>query len=264
VRADGLIEEDEMRKDKYAPGEPCWIDCGTELDKATAFYAGLFGWNCVDTGIEMGNYHMAMLGDAVVAGLGPKQNPGPPSWAVYFCTHNAEHTAEKVVANGGTVVVPPMDVASFGRLAVLQDTVGAYFSVWEPGETKGVGLVDEPGTLTWVELISSDQEESIRFYGEVFGWEKSEGEDNSMEYTEFTLGVTSIAGMMPRPDAMPAEVPNYWGLYFAVDDCDESVAKVAELGGATVVGPMTIPVGRWATCTDSAGAMFSMIAMSAG
>jgi predicted enzyme related to lactoylglutathione lyase len=116
-----------MRKDKYAPGEPCWIDCGTDLAVATAFYGGLFGWSFVDTGEEMGHYHMAHLGDPLVAGMGPQQNPGPPFWSVYFCTHDVERTAGEVLGNGGTVVVEPMDVGDAGRMAVFQDPQGAFF-----------------------------------------------------------------------------------------------------------------------------------------
>ena len=33
-----------MKKASYSPGEVCWVDCGTDLEKATAFYGALFGW----------------------------------------------------------------------------------------------------------------------------------------------------------------------------------------------------------------------------
>ena len=253
-----------MKKDHYAPGEPCWIDCGTDIAKAATFYGGLFGWSFLDLGDEAGGYNMAQLDGSTVAGLGPQQNPGPPFWTVYFCTHDAEKTADKVRASGGGVLVEPMDVMGEGRMAIFTDPAGAAFAVWQPMNTPGLGEVDAPGTLCWSELITSDLDAAKKFYGEVFGWGAKDGDDNSMEYTEFQLGVTSVAGMMPRPDMMPAEMPNYWGLYFAVDDTDATIARVAELGGSTVAGPMDVPVGRFATCVDSAGAIFCVIAMAAG
>jgi predicted enzyme related to lactoylglutathione lyase len=34
----------------YAPGTPCWIDIGTDLDAAKPFYTSLFGWTTMDAG----------------------------------------------------------------------------------------------------------------------------------------------------------------------------------------------------------------------
>lgn len=251
-----------MHKDHYAPGEPCWIDLGTDVAKATGFYGPLFGWEFVDAGPDAGGYHMAMHEGNVVAGLGPQMNPGPPAWNVYFCTHDVERSCELVRANGGQVLVDAQPVMEAGQMAVCMDPSGAAFSLWQPGQTKGLDEVDSAGTFCWAELITADLDAAADFYGEVFGWGSEDADtDDDMEYVEFQLGVTSIAGMMPRPDGMPAEVPNYWGLYFAVDDTDESVAKVASLGGATIVGPMDVSVGRFATCTDPQGGVFSVIAM---
>jgi predicted enzyme related to lactoylglutathione lyase len=253
-----------MDKDKYAPGEPCWIDCGTDVKKATAFYSALFGWKVDDLGPDAGGYCMATLDGKPVAGFGPQQNPGPPFWSVYFATHSANHTAEKVKESGGSVLMEPMDVMEAGRMAVLTDPLGAAFSVWEPNQMHGFGKVDEPGTFCWPELVTTDLTASASFYREVFGWTDKRGDDPSMEYVEYQLGVTSVAGMMPKTPDMPAEAPPFWTIYFAVEDTDATLAKVAELGGATVAGPMDVPVGRFAVCADTAGAMFCVIRFAQG
>lgn len=41
-------EEDPVTvKTSYAPGEPIWVDLSTpDVDKSTAFYGALFGWEC--------------------------------------------------------------------------------------------------------------------------------------------------------------------------------------------------------------------------
>ena len=44
--------------------------------------------------------------------------------------------------------------------------------------------------------------------------------DGPMAYTEFRLDGTSVAGLMAMPPMVPAEVPTYWNVYFAVADCD--------------------------------------------
>jgi uncharacterized protein len=44
---------------KYAAGTPSYVDLGTsDIDGASAFYAGLFGWEIVDLGAEAGNYRL--------------------------------------------------------------------------------------------------------------------------------------------------------------------------------------------------------------
>jgi uncharacterized protein len=47
-------------------------------------------------------------------------------------------------------------------------------------------------------------------------------------------------------------------VYFAVDDLDESLTKVAELGGATHAGPIDIGIARIAVVADPQGAMLAL------
>jgi predicted enzyme related to lactoylglutathione lyase len=47
--------------------------------------------------------------------------------------------------------------------------------------------------------------------------------------------------------------------YFQVANCDESSAKVKELGGSIMVGPQDIPnTGRFAIASDPQRAMFAV------
>jgi predicted enzyme related to lactoylglutathione lyase len=252
-----------MKKNGFAPGEVCWVDCGTDVDKATAFYGALFGWSVEDMGPESGGYRLASTVGGEVAGLGPQQSPGPPTWSVYFRVDDVAKAAELVQSNGGTVLFAPMEVMEAGHMAVFADPVGAAFSVWQPKQHLGFGVVDEPGAYCWAELVTSDVAASKKFYGEVLGYGAKDGGDPAMPYTEFRLDDKSVAGMMPRPAELPAEVPSSWGVYFTVDDADAAIAKVGELGGSTVFGPMDVPsVGRIASCVDTTGATFSVLAPS--
>ncbi|HEY2332464.1 MAG TPA: VOC family protein, partial [Acidimicrobiales bacterium] len=84
------------------------------------------------------------------------------------------------------------------------------------------------------------------------------------EYVELEVGGQSVAGMMPMPEMVPAEVPPYWLVYFNVDDCDAAVAKAEGLGASLVAGPMEVQVGRFAVLSDDQGAMFAVIKMVEG
>jgi hypothetical protein len=55
------------------------------------------------------------------------------------------------------------------------------------------------------------------------------------------------------------DLPPHWINYFAVEDCDATVAKARELGGAVKHGPFDSPHGRIAVVSDPYGAFFSVI-----
>jgi predicted enzyme related to lactoylglutathione lyase len=249
---------------EYAPGTPSWVDIGTDVEGAKGFYGALFGWSAQDAGPpeETGGYGFFVKNGKMVAGYGPQQNPGPPFWTTYVSVADAEETAKRVEGAGGAVVMAPMDVMEAGRMAVFQDPQGAFISVWQPGEHKGAQLVNEAGSLCWNELNSRDVEGSKAFYIAAFGWEPVTHADAPMPYTEFRLGGQTIAGMLPMPPMVPAEVPTHWLVYFAVDDTDATVAKAQELGGSVRMPPMDVPVGRFSVLADPQGATFAVIRLS--
>ena len=47
---------------------------------------------------------------------------------------------------------------------------GAVFSAWQAGIMPGAGIVNEPNSYSWSELVTSDIDASKKFYGAVFGW----------------------------------------------------------------------------------------------
>ena len=256
-----------MEMDRYEPGVPSWVDLGSPDPQGAAdFYGALFGWEAPEGPPESGGYRVAMIRDRAVAGIGPAQNPGPPVWTTYIAVESADAAAEQVIAAGGQVILPPMDVMDVGRMAVFTDTIGAFFSVWQAGTHPGAQLVNEPGTWSWSELLTTDVDASIAFYSAVFGWTAdthgdAAGAAGPMAYTEFQVGGRSIAGMMEKPPMMPAEVPPHWSVYFAVTDTDAACAHVTELGGSVMMPAMDIEPGRFAVVADPTGAVFDVIAL---
>jgi uncharacterized protein len=252
-------------RSSYAAGTPSWVDIGTDVEGAKKFYGSLFGWTTQDAGPpeETGGYGFFLKNGKVVAGYGPQMNPGPPFWTTYISVDDADATAKKVEAAGGTVVMAPMDVMAAGRMAVFQDPQGAFISAWQPGEHKGAQLANEPGAFCWNELNTRDVAGSSAFYEKAFGWKAVTQTDGPMPYTEFRLGDTTIAGMMDMPPMVPAEVPPHWLVYFAVDDTDATVKQTEKAGGAVRMPPMDIPVGRFAVLADPQGATFAVIRMTA-
>jgi predicted enzyme related to lactoylglutathione lyase len=206
---------------------------------------------------------MFMLKDKMVAGLGPLFSPEQhPAWSTYVSTADAVATADAVRAAGGQVIMDPMDVLDAGSMAVFTDPTGAFFGVWQPKQHRGAQLVNEPGALIWNELDTRDLPAAKTFYKAVFGWDgESSAGDGGMPYTEWKLDGKSIAGAMEITEAWPATAPPIWLTYFAVADCDATVAQAEQRGGSVNVPPTDTSVGRFAVLSDPHGAMFAVIAV---
>jgi predicted enzyme related to lactoylglutathione lyase len=255
-----IPEEQTMEVESYEQGVPSWVDLGTaDADAAAKFYSALFGWTVQQGPPEAGGYAIAELRDRPVAGIGPQQNPGPPVWSTYVNVDDADKVVAKVADAGGMLFMPPLDVLDVGRMAFFADPAGAAIGVWQPKLHKGAGIVNEPGTLTWNELVTTDTDAAASFYEQVFGWDAVTHGEGAGAYTEFQVAGRSIAGMMAKPPEMPAEVPPYWGVYFAVADTDATAKRVGELGGSVMMPPRDIEPGRFAIAVDPTGAMFSVI-----
>jgi predicted enzyme related to lactoylglutathione lyase len=249
------------KRTAYSPGTPSYIDIGTADPKAAgAFYGALFGWTINDLGPDAGGYTMAQIDGDDVAGIGPAQNPGPPYWTTYFTVDDADATAKSVEAAGGTVLAPPFDVFDGGRMAVFADPNGAAFNVWQPKASIGAYRVNEHGTLCWNELNTWKLEAAKKFYSEVFGW-TYEGDDT---YAQPLVDGKAVGGMMPlSTDRMPAETPEHWLVYFAVDDVNKSAAEIKNLGGTTMMEPFDAGgVGKMVVAADPQGAVFAVIQLN--
>ena len=247
-----------------APGTPSWVDLASpDLEAARKFYAELFGWeSSVASEPEAGGYTIFTLNGKAVAGAGPIMDSAqPPVWTTYVATDDANAVAARVDKAGGKVLVAPMDVMKYGRMAIFADQAGAVFAVWQANEMGGGEVFNVPGALSWNELTTRDAEGSKDFYPAVFGWTPKDTDMGDMgTYTEWMLGSKSIGGMMPMVgDMWPAEIPSHWMVYFAVADTDAAAAKVTELGGSVPVSPTDIPPGRFAVVADPHGAHFSII-----
>ena len=169
-----------------------------------------------------------------------------------------------MLTSGGQVLVPAMDVLDVGRMAVFTDPVGAVFSVWQAGTHPGAELVNEPGTWSWSELLTTDVEASKGFYGDVFGWgAETHGAGPMGGYTEWQVHGRTVAGMMQKPPMLPGRGAAASGRCTSPwPTPTPRSARVADLGGSVVMPPTDIEPGRFATVTDPFGAVFNVIALS--
>ncbi len=254
---------------EHPPGTPCWVELSSpDTDASASFYGGLMDWHATEPGPveETGGYRMFEQGGKPVAGLMAHMQEGQPTaWSTYISVADADQTAEKVRAAGGSVVVEPMDVTDIGRMAFFADPTGAVFGVWQAKTFAGAEILNEPNSLCWNEVLTRDHEANKSFYPAVFGWDigRPSFEGAPETYVVWELDGEPVGGMMQMTDEFfPPEVPPHWGIAFAVDDCDTKVAKARELGASVTMEPMDMPIGRFAGLIDPQGASFTVMRMA--
>jgi hypothetical protein len=188
----------------------------------------------------------------------------PPHWNSYVAVENADAAAAKAKQLGGTLLAEPFDVMDVGRMAVIQDPTGATFCVWQAMKHTGAAVLGEPGSLVWTELMTKDTARAQTFYTGLFGWKAETMRGAPMSYTVFKREGAEMgsAGMLAITPEMGPVPPN-WLPYFAVTDCDATVATAGKLGGKTIVPPQDVPdTGRFSVLEDPQGATFAVIAMA--
>ncbi|MER5207474.1 VOC family protein [Streptomyces sp. NPDC002825] len=260
----------------FVPGSPCWLDLGApDVPAAAAFYRVVLGWEYEPMGgAQDAEGGMFRSGGKVVAGLGRLTEPGARSaWMIYYSVADADETTRAVENAGGTVRVEPRSFGEQGRMAQYSDPLGGQFAVWQPGEIKGAELVDEPVSLSWTELYTTDAAAAKEFYGGVLGWWF---DDMDLPGDSGTYSLITPAGLpaermhgglmqVSEADLALAHGRPYWHPVFAVADCDDTVAKVTANGGSVQMGPMDMEgVGRLAVCLDPSNADFVVLTPPAG
>lgn len=258
----------------YPPGTPTWFDLGSPDVAASArFYSDLFGWTAtVVSDPGAGGYTTFMCDGKLAAAVayhqidtpyhrpyGPDQQQGMPAiWTVYFATDDADALAQRAVAAGGEIVMSPMEVLGLGRMAVFADPAGAAFAVWQGMSMDGAEVIGQPGSVTWVELVTRDIEGARAFYGQVLGMAAKDFSRAGLTDPIWQIDGQPVAGA--RELGTTQAVRSHWALTFGVEDCEAAAQRAVELGGTTENPPADTPLGRRADLVDPHGAGFSVLA----
>jgi len=102
-----------------------------DLDKETAFYCELFGWQKADTKDHFTDAYLTLsAGGQVIAGAFKKGPAEPdPFWLLYFNVEDLDAAAERVSAGGGRVSLNDEELPSGFWVAHCSDPQGADFAL---------------------------------------------------------------------------------------------------------------------------------------
>jgi uncharacterized protein len=239
-----------------------------DVPGAKKFYSKLAGWKAQPWPLDP-NYTVCQADIGPVAGImaipADMSADVPSHWLQYIGTRDVDGTAEAAVRAGGSVVKPPSDMPGAGRYALLQDPQGAMFAILDPENARAESPgAPSPGSFSWHELATSDNEAAFAFYSTLFGWDAIRRMDMGPAGTYLIFGWNGQerGGMYITAPNMP--LPPNWLPYVNVPSADAGFALAISTGAKAMMAPMDVPGGsRIASFMDSAGAAFAVHSLPA-
>src|SRR5258706_7362493 len=118
-----------------------------------------------------------------------------------------------------------------------------------------------PGSFTWIELSTTDQNAAKSFYGSLLGWAPNDMPMGPGDfYTIFRVdGKDAAAAAALRPDQRERGVPAHWMIYIATESADKTADRAAQAGGTAIAPPFDgFTARRMAVIEDPTGAKFAL------
>lgn len=116
-----------------------------------------------------------------------------------------------------------------------------------------------PGTFSWTDLATTDQDAAKEFYGQLFGWIAVDNPvGDGVVYSMMQIDGRDVAAISAQPEQQrDAGMPPVWSSYVTVESADATADRAQKLG-ATVHAPAfdVLDAGRMAVIQDPQGAFF--------
>lgn len=210
-----------------------------DLERSARFYSTLFGWE-LHRGDE--GYHIAN----VYPPMGLQGGQGQPQ--VWFEVDDIHRAVARVRALGGSADEPTN--YDSGWSASCADPQGVKFHLQVPAEAyrEEARRSTDRGELFYWTLPAPEASVATTFYRQLLGWEFDDpGAGGGMH----------IENRMPDGGIGGGREGTHPDLFFRVDDLEEAMATVVELGGtAEFAGEGE--EGRHAICVDDQGVGFGI------
>jgi predicted enzyme related to lactoylglutathione lyase len=116
-----------------------------------------------------------------------------------------------------------------------------------------------PGTFSWTDLSTTDQDAAKNFYAELFGWTYTDNPvSEGVFYSMAGIGDQHVAAIATQPkQQLDAGVPPAWNSYVTVPSADDALARAKELGATVHADAFDVmEAGRMGVIQDPHGAYF--------
>jgi len=249
----GQVPVTEMPSGEVLEGKIIWHDLITpDLKAAGAFYEKLFGWQ-ID---YQGEYAVIRNGDKIIAGMlqvnPPEDETRDGLWIPSVSVADVDAAKERVLANGGKILIGPVDMGIRGRAMMISDSEQVDLILLtatggDPADNK-VAV----GDWLWDEIWTDDPDKTQKFYQAVLGYDDEFLDD---KYRILAREDQWRAGIRTTQSDSDSGGYKLWMPVIRVEDPVVSSAKVEELGGVVWVTPDESPEGGTALIADPTGAL---------
>jgi predicted enzyme related to lactoylglutathione lyase len=209
-----------------------WADLSSyQPEKTKLFYENVFGWKYY----EQDGYYSGYKNAKEIVGLYrtptkfQKMNM-PSFWMSYIQVENVLETVEKAKYLGGIIELVDAE-NSFGRIALIRDTQGAGFTIYD-GNQLNSRTESEVNTLIFNELHVSNADKAIAFYENLFNWDIVEVGRNSFDVMSVNSNL-KIASIYQINNAIKSKY-EYWVCTFGIKDLKTVVQKIKENKGSVI------------------------------
>jgi uncharacterized protein len=121
------------------------------------------------------------------------------------------------------------------------------------------------GKIVFQELVTPDLASAKRFYSGLFGWNFRDIETGGIKYAEAFMAGRPVAGMLQKDVPRGEKRTPAWLTFISVKDVDAAKSVAAANGAKILLEPRLIrDRGKEAVLADPAGAVFAILASSAG
>lgn len=239
----------------YHAGKVIWHDLLTEdVNAAARFYSSLFGWQ-IQLFDKVGDYLVISSDDKAIGGIARHENEDDDVfeslWLISLSVADIDRAIEVTLQHEGRVLDGPFDVEGRGRMAIIEDPLGAPLILLRTFEGDPPDRKPEMRNWLWADLLIQNEDKAKAFYADLVGYETrwlQSGEDYS--YRTFYCGEKPRAGLVVHRFK---GVEPHWLPYVKVDDLDAVIEKARSLDGKLILRTEEIAV-----LMDPTGAAFGI------
>jgi len=237
-------------------GKVVWYDLLTEdVAAANSFYSKLFGWT-IRPSTPSSDYLVIYNNDKSIGGVTLHENTDPEAleslWLVTLSVRDVDNAMATTRRFQGKVLDGPFDVEGRGRMAIVEDPLGAPLILMRSSTGDPDDAAPVPGEWLWVDFFTRDLEKTKAFYAELVGYEFRElqvGEDHSHHF--FYQG-----NKRPRAGLVVhtwEDIDANWLPYVMVEDINRVIKEAGSLGGKLIMRKSDVAI-----LTDPSGAAFGV------
>ena len=198
-------------------------------------YQAVFGWAAVP---DAAGTSFMLDGQRVAAASGVVA--GVNGWVPYVGVEDVGAGAALAARSGGTVLDGGAEPSPENGRRMVRDSAGAVLGLCGLDDAAAVELIDEPGSVWWIEVLSHTPARARDFYGALLQWQFTETPlPPHASYLVGRRGGTAAGGILPIGPGWGTS-PR-WQLLFRVDDLTRSTQQVVDAGGRVEFGPLDVP-----------------------